>query len=168
MAYPGFISVRSDLYDKTPSLEINVLRDQARSYGISETRIFSLIRNAYSQNYVYLIKKPQDQYQVILEVDDDARQIPEDLGLLYIRTDDGKTMVPLRSVATWNTTIGPQKVNHFNQFAAVSLYFNLKPGVSLGEATDYIDKVAAEIVPAEVPHSLQGEALTFRDTACCG
>ena len=164
-AYPGFASVQTDLFDKTPSLEINVLRDQARSYGVSETRIFSLIRNAYSQNYVYLIKKPQDQYQVILEVDDNARTIPEDLGLLYIRSDDGKNMVPLRSVATWNTTVGPQKVNHFNQFASVSLYFNLKPGVSLGEATDFIDKLATEIVPPELPHSLQGEALTFRETA---
>ena len=73
----------------------SIRRDQARTYGVSETRILSLLRNAYSQNYVYLIKKPEDQYQVILEVEDSARAHPEDLSLLYIRSDDGKNLVPL-------------------------------------------------------------------------
>jgi HAE1 family hydrophobic/amphiphilic exporter-1 len=67
-----FLSVIGDLYNHTPSLRINILRDQAKLYGVSETRILDLLRNAYSQNYVYLIKRPNDQYQVILEVKDAA------------------------------------------------------------------------------------------------
>ena len=75
-AYPGFLTVSSDYFNNTPNLEIEIRRDQARMYGVSETRILNLLRNAYSQNYLYLIKKPEDQYQVILEVEDSARSQP--------------------------------------------------------------------------------------------
>ena len=68
--YPGFATVSSDFFNNTPNLDIELRRDQAKMYGVSETRILSLLRNAYCQNYVYLIKKPQDQYQVILEIAD--------------------------------------------------------------------------------------------------
>ena len=68
--YPGFLFVNSDLFNHTPNLQVDILRDQAKLYGVSETRILTLLHNAYSQNYSYLIKKPNDQYQVILEVAD--------------------------------------------------------------------------------------------------
>ena len=164
LPYPGFATLSSDHFASTPGLDIEIRRDEARTYGVSETRILSLLRTAYAQNYQYLIKKPTDQYQVILEVADAARQHPEDLGLLHIRTDDGTRLVPLSALVTWKPTLGPQAVNHLNQFTSVTLFFNLKPGVAVGEATDVIAKAAAEIVPPTIRAGLQGEALTFQDT----
>jgi HAE1 family hydrophobic/amphiphilic exporter-1 len=162
--YPGFATVSSDFFNNTPNLDVELRRDQAKMYGVSESRILSLLRAAYAQNYVYLIKKPQDQYQVILEIADDARAHPEDLSRLYIRSDDGKHLVPLRALVTWKTSLGPQAVNHLNQFTSVTLFFNLKPGVAIGEATDFITKTAASVVPPTLRASLQGEALTFQNT----
>src|SRR6266700_4036075 len=162
--YPGFLFVNSDLYNHTPNLQVNLLRDQAKTYGVSETRILNLLHQAYSQNYVYLIKKPTDQYQVILEVADDERSEPQDLHLLYIKSDDGSRMVPLNAVATWNSILGPQSVNHLNQFTSVTLFFNLKPGYTIGQATQFVENSAAQILPPGIRGGLQGEALTFRDT----
>jgi hydrophobic/amphiphilic exporter-1 (mainly G- bacteria), HAE1 family len=162
--YPGFATISSDYFAHTPNLEINIRRDQARMYGVSETRILTLLRNAYSQNYLYLIKKPEDQYQVILEVKDSDRAEPSDLSLLYIKSDDGKTLVPLNALVTWKQSLGAQTVNHLNQFTSVTIFFNLKPGVAIGDATDFISKAEAEVVPPTIRASLQGEALTFRDT----
>lgn len=164
MEYPGFLTVSSDYYNNTPSLNIDIRRDQAKTYGVSEARILTLLRNAYSQNYLYLIKKPEDQYQVILEMEDSAREKPEDLGLLYIKSDDGQHLVPLRELVTWKSTLGPQTVNHLNQFTSMTLFFNLKPGVALGDATNFINKSASEIVPPTVRGELQGEAQTFSNT----
>ena len=164
MAYPGFATLSSDYFNNTPNLDIEIRRDQAKMHGVSESRILTLLRNAYSQNYLYLIKKPEDQYQVILEAQDQARAKPQDLSLLYIKSDDGKNLVPLNAVVTWKRTIGPQAVNHLNQFTSVTLSFNLKPGVAIGDATDFITKTAAEVVPPTVRASLQGEALTFSNT----
>jgi HAE1 family hydrophobic/amphiphilic exporter-1 len=162
--FPGFATVSSDFFDHTPNLEINIRRDQARIYGVSETRILNLLRNAYSQNYLYLIKKPEDQYQVILEVKDSERSQADNLSLLYIRSDDGKNLVPLNTLVDWTSSLGPQSVNHLNQFTSVTIYFNLKPDVAIGDATNFITKAEAEIVPPTIRASLQGEALTFRDT----
>ena len=164
MQFPGFATVSSDYFAHTPNLEINIRREQARTYGVSETRILTLLRNAYSQNYLYLIKKPEDQYQVILEVKDSERSKPDDLALLYIKSDDGKNIVPLSALVTWKKSLGTQSVNHLNQFTSVTIFFNLKPDVAIGDATDFINKAEEEIVPSTVRASLQGEALTFQDT----
>ena len=164
MQYPGFATVSSDYFHNTPNLDINIRRDQARTYGVSETRILNLLRNAYSQNYLYLIKKPEDQYQVILEVKDSERAKAGDLSLLYIRSDDGKNLVPLGALVTWAPSLGAQTVNHLNQFTSVTVFFNLKPDAAIGDATDFIAKAAQDIVPPTMRASLQGEALTFRDT----
>lgn len=159
-----FMRVIPDLYPNTPNLKINILRDKASSYGISARRIETLLRNAYSQNYIYLIKRPEDQYQVILEAIDDARAHPEDLERLYVRSDDGQRIVPLSAVASWEPALGLAAVNHINQFTSVTLNFNLMPGVSIGEAVEHVEKVASEIVPNHLRSEFQGEALTFRQT----
>ncbi len=162
--FPGFLFVNSDLFNHTPSLQVDVLRDQAKLYGISEARILSLLRSAYSQNYAYLIKKPNNQYQVIVEVQDSDREDPQNLNLLYIKSDDGQRMVPLRAVTAARMTLGPQAVNHINQFTSVSLFFNLKPGYAIGQATDFVERAAKQMLPGDVRGSFQGQALTFRET----
>jgi HAE1 family hydrophobic/amphiphilic exporter-1 len=65
---------------------------------------------------------------------------------------------------TWNQVLGPQAINHFNQFTSVTFPFNLAPGHSLGEATDFINKTAKEVLPPSIRGQLQGEAQTFADT----
>src|SRR5262249_44753683 len=143
--YRGFATVSSDYFNNTPHLDIEIQRARARMYGVSEARILTLLRHAYAQNYLALIKKPADQYQVILEIKDVARSQPEDLALLSIKSDDGKHLVPLRALVTWKPTLGPQVINHMNQFTSVTLYFNLKPGVAIGDATAFVNSTAAEI-----------------------
>jgi HAE1 family hydrophobic/amphiphilic exporter-1 len=162
--YPGFLFVNSDLFNHTPNLQIDIQRDQAKLYGVSETRILNLLHEAYSQNYTYLIKKPSDQYQVILEVKDSGRTEPQNLQLLYIKSDDGLRLVPLNAITTWHSLLGPQAVNHINQFTSVTLFFNLKPGYTIGQATDFVEKAAKEILPADVQGGLQGQALIFQNT----
>jgi HAE1 family hydrophobic/amphiphilic exporter-1 len=162
--FPGFLFVNSDLFNHTPSLQVDVLRDQAKVYGISEARILSLLRSAYSQNYAYLIKKPNNQYQVIVEVQDDDREDPQNLDLLYIKSDDGQRVLPLRAVTGTKMVLGPQAVNHINQFTSVTLFFNLKPGYTIGQATDFVEQAAREMLPRDIRGGLQGQALTFRET----
>src|SRR5438270_8910881 len=138
--FKGFASLRSDYYNNTPNLKINIDRERAATYGVSTSAIQSLLKNAYSQNYVYLIKQPDDQYQVILEVKDNERAQPGDLDNLYVRSNTGSPtnqtgtsagssinattgtasdLVPLRAVTSTKQVVGPQAVNHFDQFTSV-------------------------------------------------
>lgn len=159
-----FATVIPDLYANTPKLRIDILRDKASSYGVSARRIETLLRSAYSQNYIYLIKEPEDQYQVILEAADPFRINPEDLELLWVRSDDEQRIIPLSAVATWEPLLGLQAVNHINQFTSVTLNFNLMPGVSIGQAVRHVEEVAGQIVPPHLRSEFQGEALTFLET----
>jgi hydrophobic/amphiphilic exporter-1 (mainly G- bacteria), HAE1 family len=162
--YPGFLFVTSDLYNHTPNLQIDILREQAKLYGVSEARILTLLHDAYSENFSYLIKEPQDQYQVILQVADNQRSAAEDLGLLYIKSDDGSRMVPLNAITKSHVAIGSQSVNHINQFTSVTINFDLKPGFAIGGATQFIEQTAKQVLPAGVEGALQGEALIFQKT----
>ncbi len=162
--FDGFASMLPDLNNHTPNLDIEILRDQASAYGVSVARIETLLRQAYSQNYLYLIKKADDQYQVILEAADDTRANPEDITSLYVASDDGKRQIPLSALTKWKRTIGLQSVNHLNQFTSVTLSFNLKPGVPIGNATAFINKAAEETLPPTVRGTLRGEALDFQNT----
>ena len=162
--FPGFASVQSDYYNKTPNLDINIERARASLYGVSTTKIESLLRSAYSENYTYLIKQPDDQYQVILETTDDSREHPEDLAELYVKADNNQTLVPLRAVTSTAQSVGLQAVNHYNQFTAVTINYNLKPGVADSDATEFIERASREVLAATpaVQATFQGEALVFQ------
>src|SRR5256885_1450329 len=183
--FKGFASVRSDYYNSTPNLTVSIDRERAATYGVSTAAIQSLLKNAYSHNYVYLIKQPDDQYQVILEVTDNERSTPEDLNNLYVRSNAGNTitqsggtsggaittttgtasdLVPLRAVTSTTQIVGPQAVNHFDQFTSVTINFNLLPGEAIGDATKFIEDSFAQVheeLPS-VQSTFQGEALVFR------
>ena len=160
--YEGFASPpRSDLFRNTPNLEINIDRGRAGLFGVSTTDLQSLLRAAYSQNYVYLIKEVDDQYQVIVEAQDKARAGPEDLREIYVKPEGGSKLIPMRALTTSQQVLGLQSVNHTNQFTSVTFGFDTKPGVALGDVTDYINKTAAEVLPPTVKGELQGEGLVL-------
>ena len=161
--YDGFAGPpRSDLFRNTPNLEINIDRGRAGLFGVTTTNLERILRAAYSQNYVYLIKQSDDQYQVILEADDKARSGPEDFREIYVKPDNGNTLVPIRSVTNSKETLGLQSVNHTNQFTSVTFGFDTRPGVALGDAVDYVKKTAAEVLPPTVKGELQGEGLVLQ------
>ncbi|MBE7157111.1 MAG: efflux RND transporter permease subunit [Rhodospirillales bacterium] len=162
--YPGFSTVRSDYYNHTPNLDINIDRDRASLYGVGAAKIEALLRAAYSENYVYLIKQSDNQYQVILEADDQTRAHPEDPGNLYVKADDNRTLVPMRAVTTSKETLGLQAVNHYNQFTSVTINYNLQPGAADSEASRFITDSVKQIL-AETPAvqgTFQGEALVLQ------
>jgi HAE1 family hydrophobic/amphiphilic exporter-1 len=162
--YPGFASVSSDYFGNTPMLELNLNDRQLQSYGLNNVNVENLLKNAFSQNYTYLIKTPVDQYQVIIEVEDQQRRDAADIGSLYFKPGAGDRIIPSATVVDPRQTVGMQAVNHLNQFPAVTLFFNLKPDASIGDATKFILRTAAETLPSTIRGELQGEAQTFNET----
>ena len=162
--YPGFTNPpRSDLFRNTPNLDINIERGRAGLYGVSTTSIESLLRAAYSQNYVYLIKEADDQYQVIIEAANKDRTGPTDLRQIYVKPDNGTNkLIPLQSVTTTKEALGLQSVNHTNQFTSVTFGFDVKPGYALGDVINFINKTAAQVLPPTVKGELQGEGLVLQ------
>ncbi len=163
-AYPGFQSVSSDYFAHTPQLGIDLNQTQLQSYGLTNVNVEDLLKNAYSQNYTYLIKTPVDQYQVIVEAEDSQRANPSNLNQLFYKPTNGQTTIPSQTVTSPQASAGMLSVNHLNQFPSVTLYFNLKPGASTGDATNFITRTAAQVLPSTIRGQLQGEAQTFSET----
>jgi len=161
---PGLIGVSSDLMMDMPNLTVNILRDKASFYGVSAEAVENVIRNAYAQNYVYLIKSAITQYQVIVEVEDAQRAKAEDLEAIYVFSQTLGKPIPLRAVCTWEKRVGPSTVNHLKQFPAVTIFFNLAPNMPIGTAHDAISKLAEKILPEDISRSFYGEAELFAQT----
>ncbi|MBV9488093.1 MAG: efflux RND transporter permease subunit, partial [Verrucomicrobia bacterium] len=162
--FPGFQNVSSDYFANTPTLGVDVNFLQAQSYGLTNVDIERLLKNAYSQNYTYLIKTPIDQYQVIVEAEDKERAEVSDLNRLYYKPGSGQVMIPNETVVSPSPYVGLLSVNHLNQFPSVTLFFNLKPGASTGAATEFIQRAGAQVLPPTIHGQLQGEAQTFSQT----
>jgi HAE1 family hydrophobic/amphiphilic exporter-1 len=88
---------------------------------------------------------------------------PDTMSLLYLRSGDGK-LVPLDTVAKVVRDTGPQAINHYGQFPAVTVSFNLGPGVSLGEAVDQIKEIADRVLSPSITTTFQGTAKAFEDS----
>jgi multidrug efflux pump subunit AcrB len=152
--------VNSDLQISNPQLRVNIKRDRAATLGITPQQIEDALYSAYGSRQVSTIYTPTNQYFVIMEMAPDFQKTSESLGLIYLRTKGGKT-VPLDTVASLDREVGPLTVNHLGQVPAVTISFNLRPGVSLGEASGAVAELARKELPATISYGFQGSAQAF-------
>jgi HAE1 family hydrophobic/amphiphilic exporter-1 len=98
-----------------------------------------------------------------VELEPQYYQDPRALSLLYVRSSSGE-LVPLDTLATLVPDLGPLSINHLGQLPAVTLSFNTKPGVALGDAVAAVDILAAQTLPSTVSTSFQGTAQAFQSS----
>jgi HAE1 family hydrophobic/amphiphilic exporter-1 len=159
---PDFTDVNTDLQITSPQIRVDIDRDRASAMGVTADQIEAALGAAYGSLQVSTIYTPSNQYWVILEVDPAYQRDPTQLARLYVRSSQGK-LVPLNAVATLTPAVGPLTVNHLGQLPAVTISFNLRPGVSLSQAVQDIDGLTRQIrMPATITGSFQGTAQAFQ------
>ncbi|NTU43126.1 MAG: MMPL family transporter, partial [Nitrospirales bacterium] len=163
-ALPQLQDVTTDLQIKNPQINMEIKRDQASALGVTAEQIQDALYTAYGSRQVSTIYSPNDQYRVIMELGQQFQADPSALSLLYIRSLSGQ-LVPLNAVATLSNGVGPLSVNHMGQLPAVTLSFDLKPGVALGDAVAIVEKIAGETIPPSITTSFQGTAQAFQDSS---
>ena len=171
-ALPDFRDVGSDLQLKNPQLQVVLDRDKASTMGvtaqgISQRAVEEAFQNSYATRQVSTVNTPNNQYQVIVELDPKFQNDPSALSQLYIRSTTGQNstaqpMVPLGALASLKYSVGPLSVNHSGQLPSATISFNLREGVALGDAVETINKLSREILPATVSTSFQGTAQEFQ------
>ncbi|MDA8171490.1 MAG: efflux RND transporter permease subunit [Nitrospiraceae bacterium] len=160
---PGLQDVTSDLEISNPQVNVKIDRDKASSLGISANDIEDALYTAYGSRQISTIYAPNNEYKVIMELEPGYQMKPESLSLLYVRSSSGK-LVPLNTVAGLSQDVGPLTINHIGQIPAVTISFNLKPGVALGDAVAKVKKLAAQMIPPTVTTSFQGTAQAFESS----
>jgi hydrophobic/amphiphilic exporter-1 (mainly G- bacteria), HAE1 family len=160
---PILQDVTSDLQLKNPQINIDIDRDKASTLGVTVQQIQSALGNAYGQQQVTTIFAPNNAYRVVVEVLPQYQLDPNALSLLYVRSSTGQ-MVPLNTVAKLTRTVGPLTINHQGQLPAVTVSFNVAPGVALGDAVGRVQQVAKEVLPTSITGTFQGTAQAFQSS----
>jgi multidrug efflux pump len=137
-------------------------RDTASRLGVTPQTVDEALYDSYGQRQVSTIYTPLNQYHVVMELDPRFQQNPNALKNVYVRSSTG-AQVPLSAFARFEQTNTTLAVNHQSQFPAITLSFNLAPGISLGQAVEAIDEAEREIgMPGTVQGSFQGTAQAFQ------
>jgi hydrophobic/amphiphilic exporter-1 (mainly G- bacteria), HAE1 family len=173
-ALPDMRDIGSDLQLKNPQLQVVIDRDKMATMGItaqgiSPRQVEEAFWNAYATRQITTINTPNNQYQVIVELEPKFQNDPSALSQLYIRSTTGQAataqpMVPLGSLATLIYSAGPLSVNHSGQLPSVTFSFNLREGVALGDAVETINKLARENLPGTITTTFQGTAQEFQSS----
>ncbi len=160
---PLLQNVTSDLQIKNPQVEVNIDRDRASALGVSAAQIEGALADAYGQGQVSTILTPNNQYWVIMELMPQYQRDMTALNMLYVRNDQG-TLVPLGSVATMRPTLGPLSVNHSGQLPSVTISFDARPGVALGQAVAEVQRIAGQTLPSSISTQFAGTAQAFQSS----
>ena len=158
---PLLQDVTSDLQIKNPQVSVQIDRDRAATLGVTAQQIETALYDAYGSGQVSTIYTPNNEYWVIMELLPQYQKDLSALNMLYVRSASG-SLVPLGAVAKLTASLGPLSVNHAGQVPAVTISFNLRPNVSIGDAVAAVQKEANQVLPSTISTNFAGTAQAFQ------
>jgi hydrophobe/amphiphile efflux-1 (HAE1) family protein len=163
---PELVDVSTDLMASAPQLKVTINRDQASRFGISAQAIDDTLNDAYGQRQITQYFTQLNTYWIILEILPQMQSSLDSLDHIYVKSPLTGAAVPMSALVDADSyKTGPLSINHQGQFPAVTLTFNLRAGVALGEAVDAINKAALDIgMPNAVLGTFQGNAQAFQSS----
>ena len=163
-AVPELQDVTSDLQLNSQRVALAIDRSRAAALGVSVSQIENALYSAYGQRQVGTFYTPTNQYWIEMEVAPEFRESPAALGSLYVRSNTGN-LVPLSEVTIDSRGVSPLFVSHTGQVPAVTISFNLAPGVALSQAISKIEAEKRRLgLPLSMTGSFQGTAQAFQDS----
>jgi len=160
---PEVLEVNTDLEVKSPRVDVMIDRERSAVYGLNANSIEQALYDAYGPSIASTIYGPANQYHVMLEMQPKYQAFTDYLSKVYFKAPAGQ-LVPLDSLASIKQDVGPQSINHSGQLPSVTVSFNVRPDVSLGEAVDKVEAVAKDTLPANMVAHFAGNAQAFQDS----
>jgi len=163
---PQLQDVASDQQNESTMLSLSIDRDRAARFGIQPALIDETLDDAFGERQVSQYFTQLSTYHVILEITPKLQADPNTLKRLYLKSPITGQQVPLSTFVKFDTNhVGYLSINHQGQYPAVTLSFNLAPGVALGQAVDAVTKATSDIhMPASMSGTFQGTAQAFQSS----
>jgi HAE1 family hydrophobic/amphiphilic exporter-1 len=160
---PQLQDVTSDLQIKNPQVTVSINRDKSAALNVDPRTLEDALYSAYGSRQISTIYAPNNQYKVIMELEPQYALDPSALSMLYVHSKTGQ-LVPMGALASFKKEVGPLTVTHQGQLPAVTVSFNLRPGVALGDAIAAVNREAAQVLPQTITTNLQGTAQAFQSS----
>ncbi|HEY7495788.1 MAG TPA: efflux RND transporter permease subunit, partial [Candidatus Tectomicrobia bacterium] len=163
-ALPAVTDVNTDQQSRGLEASLAIDRATASRLGISTAMIDNTLYDAFGQRQVSTMYRELNQYRVVMTIDPQFWQNPEGLKSIYVRSANGE-LVPLSAFTHYKPATTALEINHQGLFPAITISFNLAPGVVLGDAVMAIEQATREIgLPTTIRGSFQGMAQAFQDS----
>lgn len=161
-----FTQPDTDLKLNKPQLDIAVNRDKAADLGVAVSELGSTLETMMAGREVTRYKKGSEQYDVILQVEEEDRANPQDISQIYVRGGSGD-MIPLSNLVTIKESIAPKELNHFNKLKSAIVQAGLAPGVDVETGLTFIENAINEIskdmdMPVQVDYA--GQTREYKDS----
>jgi multidrug efflux pump len=160
---PQLTNPDSDLKLDKPQLRLVLDRDKVAAVGTDVNTVGRTLETLLGGRNVTRFKRGSEQYDVIVQVENDDRRTPDDVSNIFVRAGDGQ-MVQLSNLIKVEETVAAKELNHFNKLRAATISASLAPGYSMGEALDWMEAALKEVAP-QAQYDLTGESREFRESA---
>lgn len=160
----GIVDVNSDQQTRGLQTRLNIDRDSASRLGLDMATIDNTLYDAFGQRPVSTIYKPLNQYRVVMQVEPEFSQNPESIRHIFVRGQND-AQIPLSALYRQSSTNTSLSANHSGQFPSVTISFNLREGISLGEVVPLVEKASRDLgLPESIQGRFQGTAQAFQDS----
>ncbi len=160
---PGLSNVRTDLELNKPQLSVRLDRDKAADVGVEVETVGRTLETLLGGRQVTRFKREGEQYDVIVKLKDEDRRQPTDLTAIYVRGEQG-ALVQLANLVSVKETVAPKELNHFDRFRSATIEADTASGYTQGQALDFLNQLAAEVVPEHMQTALKGQLREFAES----
>ena len=161
--FPGLVNVDSDLKLNKPQLKVMLDRDKTASVGVEVGQVGRTLETMLGGRQVTRFKREGEQYDVIVKLRDEERTNPNDLSSIFVRGNDGE-LIQLANLVRIKETVAPKELNHFDRLRSATISANLAPGYSLGQALEFMEGAAKEVLTPGAKTSLDGQSREFKES----
>ncbi|MCU7862521.1 MAG: efflux RND transporter permease subunit [Candidatus Thiodiazotropha sp. (ex Lucinoma borealis)] len=159
----ALVFLDNDLKLNKPELKVNVNRDKAAATDVSIDTVGRTLETMLGGRKVTRFKRGAEQYDVIVQIEDEDRRDPNDLNNIYVRGRGGE-MIQLANLVSMEEGVAPKELNHFDKLRAAVISANLAPGYSLGEAISFMEQQVEEVAEGKVQLRYKGETREFKES----
>jgi multidrug efflux pump len=160
---PMLRGVDTDLQLNKPEFRLEIDRERAADMGVQVEAIGRTLESLLGGRQVTRFKRGNEQYEVVVQLEEQNRNTPQDIQAIYVRGRDGG-LVSLSSLLKISESVSPRELNHFMQQRAVTITASLAPDVTIGEALEFVERTARDQLPAGYTLDYDGQSREFRDS----
>jgi multidrug efflux pump len=159
-----FGRLNSDLKETQQQIHLRVDRSRAAALGVSIREVGETLQALMTEQEVSTYSERGEEYPVIVQVEREQRMSPGDISNVYVRADTGE-LIQLSNLLSAESVADIGSLNRYNRMRAVTISGDLAPGVSLGTALDFVERVVNEQLPENAKLDYKGESLNYKESA---
>lgn len=162
---PGLERLDADYDERKPELIVSVDKDRAADLGVSVQAIGRTLQTMMSERRVTTYIDAGEEYDVILQAQDNQRASPSDLASIYVRSDRTRELIPLSNLTRIEDRATASSLSRYNRLRSITISANLAEGYSLGEALEFLENVVRTELPVHAQIDYRGESLEYKESS---